>query len=62
MSLYQSARIFTEPLIEVTLDSQEVVVNIDDGSNPVEITLDGQTVVWGDIEGSINNQADLQPY
>lgn len=57
--LYQSARIFTEPQIEVTLNEENVVVNVVEASPEIEVTI-SQAAYWGAIQGTLSNQTDLQ--
>jgi hypothetical protein len=61
MALYQSARIFTEPQIEVTLNDEQVVVKVQENVTPIEVAITGNAMThWGQIQGTLSNQTDLQ--
>lgn len=56
----QPIKIYNQPEIEVTIDETEVVVEVLESGTPIELTVGGTFVAWGDIVGAIQDQTDLQ--
>jgi len=56
----QPIKIYNQPEIEVTIDETEVVVEVLESGTPIELTVGGTFVAWGDIVGTIQDQTDLQ--
>jgi len=56
----QPIKIYNDPQIEVTIGDNDTVVNVIEGGTPIELTVGGTFVSWGDISGNIADQTDLQ--
>jgi hypothetical protein len=56
----QPIKIYTQPEIEVTIGNDQTVVEVNQAGTPIELTVGGTFVLWGDIVGNITDQTDLQ--
>lgn len=56
----QPIKIYTQPEIEVTIGNDQTVVEVNQAGTPIELTVGGTFVAWGDIVGAIQDQTDLQ--
>jgi hypothetical protein len=53
-------KIFNEPEVEVVIGNEEVVIQVSESGTPIQLTVGGTFVAWGDIVGNIADQTDLQ--
>jgi hypothetical protein len=56
----QPIKIYNDPQVEVTIGDNNTVINVIEGGTPIELTVGGTFVSWGDISGNIADQTDLQ--
>lgn len=56
----QPIKIYNEPQVEVVIGENDLVVEVIENGTPIELTVGGTFVSWGDISGNISDQTDLQ--